>query len=263
MTCSDLYMEKGFAGEPVDHCLVIDAHGHWGWENSNFPFLDASVEATLATMDRLGVDVFCASSISACYGPAAVGNDIVAEAIRQCPERLFGYMNGDIRDRAGIAGELERRHREGFRGVKIHSFAAPYSHPNYDVIFAFANERKLPLLAHTWGDAGGELDLLLPAIEKYPDIHWLLAHAGACDVDKYIRLAAEHPSVFLETALSVAPRGLYKRFLEGGVIDKVMWGSDMHFMDPAQQIGRVLFAGIPPEAKEKVLGLNAKRALRL
>ena len=29
MTCSDVFVEKAFAGAPLDHCLVIDAHGHF------------------------------------------------------------------------------------------------------------------------------------------------------------------------------------------------------------------------------------------
>ena len=48
-----------------------------------------------------------------------------------------------------------------------------------------------------------------------------------------------------------------------GLVDRIVWGSDAMFMDGSQQIGRVLFAQIPPEDKEKILGLNARRALRL
>jgi hypothetical protein len=43
----------------------------------------------------------------------------------------------------------------------------------------------------------------------------------------------------------------------------VIWGSDAIFMGAPQQLGRVLFAQISDDDKTKILGLNAKRALRL
>lgn len=260
MTCSDLFVEKAFAGAPLDHCLVIDAHGHWGWENRNFPFPDASVESTIAAMDRMGIDLFCASAIASCYGRAEVGNRTVAEAVARRPDRFFGYMMADVGYRDRIMPQLERCWEAGFRGVKIHSSGGAYDHENYGLIFAFANERRLPVLAHTWGP---ELDLLEKAIGKYPDINWLMGHSGAAEVDKYIRFGRDYPSVFLETCFSVCPRGLIEQFVEAGLADKLIWGSDSHFMGAEQQIGRVVFAQIDPADKEKILGLNAKRALRL
>jgi len=260
VTCSDGFIEKAFAGEPLDECLVIDAHGHWGPENRDFPFPDASVESAIATMDHIGIDLFCASSIVGCYGYASFGNRSVIEALAARPDRFFGYMTANVRDRDTIGPELERCWDAGMRGVKIHSAAAAYDHPNHDLIFAFANERRMPLLAHTWG---GELDLLEPAIVKYPDINWLMGHSGFVDPDKYIRFGLDFENVFLETCCSVCPRGLIERFVEAGLADKIVWGSDMHFLGPESQLGRVLFAQIDPADKEKILGLNAKRALRL
>jgi predicted TIM-barrel fold metal-dependent hydrolase len=43
--------------------------------------------------------------------------------------------------------------------------------------------------------------------------------------------------------------------------DKVLWGSDQTSLNPAVQLGRVLFARLPPEHKAAILGLNAQRAL--
>jgi len=43
----------------------------------------------------------------------------------------------------------------------------------------------------------------------------------------------------------------------------VIWGSDAVFLNQASQLGRVLFAQIPVEAKRKILGLNARKVLGL
>ena len=49
---------------------------------------------------------------------------------------------------------------------------------------------------------------------------------------------------------------------EGGE-DRVLFGSDMPLLDGAQQIAKIVQAGISAEDKRKILGLNAKRLLKL
>jgi predicted TIM-barrel fold metal-dependent hydrolase len=41
--------------------------------------------------------------------------------------------------------------------------------------------------------------------------------------------------------------------------DRVLFGTDIPFMSPDQQIGRVLFARISDDEKRKILGVNALR----
>jgi predicted TIM-barrel fold metal-dependent hydrolase len=152
----------------------------------------------------------------------------------------------------------------GFRGVKIWSYGAkpglPYDHPNYQPVFEFANAYGLPVLAHTWG---AELDQLEPAIKTYPNITWLMAHTASSQKDKYIRFGKEFDNIYLELCFSPCPRGLVEELVSEGLTDKVVFGSDCTFMSATQQIGRVLFAQISPADKEKILGLNAMRALDL
>ena len=42
-------------------------------------------------------------------------------------------------------------------------------------------------------------------------------------------------------------------------MDKIVWGTDIVFMSGEQQLGKILFAGISPEDKVKILGANALR----
>lgn len=78
-----------------------------------------------------------------------------------------------------------------------------------------------------------------------------------------MRFAREFETVFVELCLSACPRGLVEHLVAAELEDKVVWGSDAVFLDQASQLGRVLFAQIPVEAKRKILGLNARRALGL
>ena len=263
MNKSSRFAEAGFAGKPIDHALVIDAHGHLG-TLPMLPIIDTTLESAVASLDRMGIDLFCVSSMPAIFGDAVRGNRIVEAAIQKYPDRFFGYMVVDAGYPEKIIPELERCLAAGFKGVKVWSYGAkpglPYDHPNYRPVFEFANAHKLPVLAHTWG---GELDQLEPYIRSCPNIHWLMAHTGSAQKEKYIRFGKEYPTVFLELCFSPCPRGLVEELVEQGLADKLVWGSDAIFMGAAQQLGRVLFAQISDADKEKILGLNAKRALRL
>ena len=163
-----------------------------------------------------------------------------------------------------MAAQLATGWAAGFRGVKVWSYGArpglPYNHPNYEPVFAYANEHAMPVLAHVFGP---ELDELAGHIKRYPRIRWLLAHIGSAELEKYIRFAREFPTVYVELCLSSCPRGLVEHLVAQGLEDKVIWGSDVVFLDQASQFGRVLFAQIPVEAKRKILGLNARKALGL
>ncbi|HIJ72758.1 MAG TPA: amidohydrolase family protein [Candidatus Hydrogenedentes bacterium] len=264
MTTGDRFVEKALEGEPIDQCTVIDIHGHIGPEAPDFPIADPGLEAMIASMDRMGIDLACVSGLPGLFGDAARGNRLVQNALERYPDRFWGYITVDIGYPKRIYPELERRLEVGFRGIKIWSTGLrpglPYDHPNYEGVFDFANVHRLPVLAHTWGD---ELDQLEPAIQRSTNVHWLLAHAGAQQVEKYVRFARTYPNVFLELAWSKCPRGLVEYFVDEGLADNVVWGSDATFLDAAQQLGRVLFAKISPRDKQKILGENAHRALRL
>ena len=76
-------------------------------------------------------------------------------------------------------------------------------------------------------------------------------------------MGRQYPNVYLELCFSPCPRALVEELVTAGLEDKLIWGSDAIFMDGAQQIGRVVFAQITPQQKAKILGLNARKALKL
>ena len=258
---SDPFLERGFRGLPIDCCPVIDAHGHLG-ECPSIALVDSTAASLLRAMDRMGIRMTAVSAVPALMGDAAYGNRLVEAAVRAHPDRFFGYMAADAGYPERIIPELERSLAGGCRGVKVWSSGErsglPYDHVNYLPIFEFAQAHRLPVLAHTWG---AELDQLEPAILRYPDITWLLAHTGSVDKPKYLRLGKLYPNVYLELCFSAAPRGLVEELVGEGLAEKLVWGSDAVFMSATQQIGRVLFAQIPPEDKARILGGNAMRAL--
>lgn len=263
MSTVDPFFAAGRAGQPVTGELLIDAHAHLG-QSCDFPVIRPYADSLVASMDRLGIQMSCVSSLPAIFGDAEHGNALVADAIKAYPDRLFGYFVVDVGYPEKVAAQLASAQALGFRGLKVWSYGArtglPYNHPNYEPVFAHANAHALPVLAHVFG---AELDELEGHIKRFPRARWLLAHVGSARLDDYMKFAREYPTVFIELCLSSCPRGLVEHLVAAGLEDKVIWGSDVVFLDQASQCGRVLFAQIPVAAKRKILGLNARRALGL
>lgn len=261
MNGADLFVEHGKAGTPLTDVFVADVHCHLG-QTRDLRLLESSAESLVHSMDLLGVDVAAPSSLAACLGGLDVqGNDEVIDAVQRYPDRIFGYMVANPYYPKAAERELQRCLRAGMRGIKVHTHVHPrYDDPGYDLVWEFAAEHGLPVLAHTWGEQISQLE---PHFTRYPAVTWLLAHSGVADRESYSRVARQHPNVFLETCYSGSPRGLIEYFVREGLEDKVLWGSDTSFLSMAPQFGRVLFAKITPTQKAKILGLNARRVLQL
>jgi len=259
----DYFSDCAHAGRTITDRPVIDAHAHIGCMSS-IAHLDASAESLIQVMDRIGIDRTCLSSYWAFLGYTAQGNNELIDAVQRHPDRLFGYMSVSVGYPEVIAPELQRCYEAGLRAVKIWSYGdrpgLPYDHPHYEIVFDFANEHHLPVLAHTWG---AELDHLDRAFQKYPHINWLLAHVGTADLPKYIRVANDYDHVYVETCFSRCPRGLLETLVDKVPLIKIIWGSDVPFLTSTHQIGRVLLARISESAKSAILFHNAVNALRL
>ena len=251
----DYFVTCGQMGKPLSDCLVIDAHAHIG-PVPMFPVLDSGIETLIGEMDRLGIDRSYVSGLPAVFCLAdRAGNDLVIDAMNRYPDRIRGYMALNTTQANTILPEMRRCYSLGIRAVKIYSNGGlRYDHPVYKTIFEFADEHSLPIMAHTWGD---ELDHLAEPIQEYSNIRWLLAHTGAKDLPKYIRLANEFGHVYLETSFSGCPRGLFEELVGKVPLHKIIWGSDQIFMSARNQIGRVLFSQILPQQKQTILGANA------
>jgi hypothetical protein len=120
----------------------------------------------------------------------------------------------------------------------------------------------LPVLLHTWGGANDKLREVRELAERYRRAPLILAHAGAAGSEQtFISLAREVPNVYLDLALSVAPRGIVERLVRGAGAERVTYGSDCCFLSLTHQIGKVLGAHVTEAEKLLVLGGNARRIL--
>lgn len=249
-------LERARAGESLADVGIIDLHAHFG--EVNFAVPDTSADGLIAVLDRVGVSQIAVSDMMVMSADVEFGNARVLEAMRSYPERILGYVAIWPQDPETVRARVTHWLSEGFFALKFHdSNGFSYLEEAYEPAYALANERRLLMLFHVWGKAE-QLDAVSRIAERYPQTSVLVAHTGAANEAAYIAAARAHPNLYLDLAYSAAPRGLVKRLVEAVGAERVVFGSDCYFYSLTQQIGRVLGADIPEEAKIRILSTNAR-----
>jgi predicted TIM-barrel fold metal-dependent hydrolase len=259
---TDPLRDRAVRGEPLDDILVIDNHCHLG-PHGGFYQPNPSAGGLVRTMDRIGIDQACVFSTLAITIDMSSGNDLSLAAAREFPERLLAYAAPDPHQPERVRDELRRCLDLGARGIKLHTqfHDYPFDGPAYAPAFELADAHRLPLISHGVGSP----ETLRRVARSYPNSHLIVAHVGAGTSDTrqdgLLEVAATEPNVYVDTGTSTAPFGAFARVVEKVGPDKVLYGSDTPWMCFTHQIGRILLAMIPLDAKKRILGGNLARLL--
>jgi predicted TIM-barrel fold metal-dependent hydrolase len=174
----------------------FDAHTHTGANDpDNFGSTDQELLDALALVDGRAV-VFTMHEPG---GYPAANDRVIAEA-ESSDGRLVPFCRVD--PHVGAVAEAERCAERGARGIKLHPRAERFAldHEEIDRLFAFANERRLPILVH----AGRGIPALgkhaFDLTGRYPDVRLILAHAGVSDLAWLWRHADERPNLLYDTS---------------------------------------------------------------
>ena len=248
---------------------VIDAHVHLGRTDA----LDCSVDLVLRAADRLGICQVCAMDLTAIYYEMREGNDLTAKAMRQHPDRIMGYATIlSPRFARQAVEEVVRCHETyGMQGVKIYSHPAqsgdlqPFTsvaEPDMLPVLEKAAELGLPVLAHCTPAEAQSL------ASRVPDVTLIVAHAGGTPVARgdwhgAIYVAERYPNILLETCSSTVDMGQVELAVERLGAERVIFGTDMFFLNPAPQLARITGAEISDDEKRLILGDNIRRLFGL
>jgi len=262
-------------GEPVDSPLItqwlapllvdlpglsfFDAHTHIG---SNDPdgarCTDDQLLSLLAPLDAKAV-VFAMQE----PGGYREANDTVLSCADASGGRLVPFCRLNPQD--DPVGEASRCIERGARGIKLHPRAEAFGLDEAVVreVFAFAHERRLPVLIH----AGRGIPALgahsLELATEFPESRVILAHAAVSDVSWIWSHLPEHPNVFIDTSwwnpidlvtlFAYAPPG------------QVLFASDAPYGMPAMNailtLRCAIQAGLSPDQLSAVAGDQLERIL--
>lgn len=240
---------------------VFDCHGHIG-VHPDFPAYQADADAMVAVMDQLNIERLAVTSTLACYNDCPRGNAEIEAVLRRHPDRFFGYITVNPNPPGQAVAELERW--KGFHRpplIKLHPalHKYPVHGEHYKPIWDYANQHEAVVLVHTWDSDPNCGPLLFPPIARaHPKARILLGHSGVTwrGIMQAMEAAEAAPNLFLDLASSQRHRLILEKCARRVGAERILFGSDMPFLEASMTLAHVLTAKISDAEKEKILRTN-------
>lgn len=162
--------------------------------------------------------------------------------------------------------------QNGCVGLKIHEDVQNISidHPQFAPIHKLTAEHQGFVLVHAghipWSDNTNHgPSRIRSVLEQHPQLFVVVAHLGLPDTVSYLGLMDEHPNLYLDTTMALAPGSPLRREFDIELLiphgDRILFGSDFPNLpyDYAQEFEplRVL----PESVRDAILFQNARRLL--
>jgi len=246
---------------------IWDCHGHLDPVRYHYIPGGGDAASLVAFMDRIGVRAACISHHLVVTGDLHEGNRLACEAASRYPGRLYVYLgyNPNYPAEYGIADLDRYAAHPSVVGIKFHTTThiANPDDPRYRPAFEYARDKGLMILSHTWGtrDIAGVARM----VREFPTVPFIMGHSGGYEfaaIYEALRVSRENENAYLDLCLSGMFDGEVELFVKEAGPGKVLFGSDIPFMDPRGNIGRVAFARVSDADKERILGANLRALLR-
>jgi hypothetical protein len=140
----------------------------------------------------------------------------------------------------------------------------PSSRPEYAYAFEFAQECGCPVTLHFWEDEAINHENITEILERYPKLKVILAHQGGGVRHMTIRTAKlmkQYDRLYIDTCGSLWNRLGIDEIADLVGSDRLCYGSDILFMEPRFEIGRIVFSGLPEETQRKIFSENYLKIL--
>lgn len=254
----DLYFEKRYP--------IIDAHLHGGPYRA-FAVHGGDGAGMVSEMDACGIDLGVVSSHCAIASDFKLGNDLTMQWVCENPDRLIGYCYVNPHYPAEVGAEIARCFATGhFRAIKIHpelNGDYPMDGPNYRSMWRYAAENRLTVLFHTYF-GGDRLEVIERLAGEYEDATFLVGHCALdLGLSKSVAMARRRPNMVLDITGPQRQNGVVEYLVGSLGADRLLYGSDMPFIDLGTMIGAVLHAQISDEEREQLLWKTAARIFKI
>jgi uncharacterized protein len=206
---------------------LVDVHAHLGEDASDGSRLDLA--GLLASMEAGGVTRTCAFPFQSPPGAGyAEANAEVLAADAASGGRVSAFCRSEPGER--FRAELSAALAAGACGIKLHTSLPgfDFSHPELEVAFALAAERRVPLLFHTGRAVPPLARDLARLLERNPGAQVVLAHCAIADL--HAVCALRHPNIRFDTSLWNALD--VRTLLAEAAPEQVVYGSDAPYYTP-------------------------------
>jgi predicted TIM-barrel fold metal-dependent hydrolase len=239
--------------------MIIDCHCHAGkgdrltapW-NTDAPIVPYLRRARSAGIDKTVVFAPFHSN----YNQA---NLQVARIVARFPRRLIGFAFVHAsRDAGRIFRMVERAHKWGFRGIKLHGFEAMPTREICEAARAF----RMPVLA----DVVGRAEVVDMFATQFPDVNFIIPHLGSFADDwrahqRVIDQLVRYPNVHADTS-GIRRFDYIVEAIKRAGAHKILFGSDGPWLHPGLELYKIRLLNLPAKQEALVLGGNLIRLLR-
>jgi predicted TIM-barrel fold metal-dependent hydrolase len=239
---------------------LVDVHAHLGEDASDGSRLDLA--GLLEWMDAGDVTRSCAFPFQVARGSGyAEANAEVLAAASAGGGRVVPFCRSEPGER--FRSELTAALDAGARGVKLHTSLPgfDFSHPDLEVAFVLAAERRVPLLFHTGRAVPPLARDLAGLLARHPGAQVVLAHCAIADL--HALCALRHPNIRFDSSLwNVLD---VRALLAEAAPEQVLYGSDAPYYTPigtqAKLFLQLAAAGASDAERRCVAAGSAERLL--
>lgn len=217
------------------------------------------------------------------YLGALVPNDYVARYVKADPEKLIGFAGIDPTEPGALDDLIVAREELKLRGLAISPSGQDF-HPTDTramQIYEEAAKHKMPVVFHPGGllNVQSKLEYARPFLideiaRSFPDLRIIIAQLGQPWIDECVVLIGKHANVYADiSGLMIRQWPAYNALVAAfqyGVIDKLLFGSDFPYSDPADCIENlysinqlVQGTNLPLIPREALRGILERDALDL
>ena len=253
--------------------MIIDAHCHLG-VSPQFFVPDPSLATMLRLMDRIGIERAIAAPMPSLLGQAELGWREGLQAYRESRGRILLYAVFDPLSPASREFVGQSLEEPAAVGIKIHPSLSqcPADDDRWRPVWELAAAKQVPILTHSWciSDYNPTQRHSQPAqfaryVREFPGVSLILGHSGG----RYeghlaaAALARQWANVYLDLSGDCYGLGLVEYLVAEVGADRILFGSDLTWVDPRTQLGMVLEAEISDSDKACILRDNALKLFRI
>ncbi len=222
-----------------------------------------TIRNLLDNMKRGGIDF----TVMANFAPPKIlhDNNLWSISVSQTNKELVPLVSFHPDMEEDLGTLFEQYLNMGAKGIKIHPMAQGFEpdHRALQEVYRLCNELSFPVVFHCGRVSNARLNeyadlcMIMPVIDKYPDIPVILTHMADGNIEDVVYLAGNYKNVFFDTSIVITG---YPPILNA---NEPSWVEDSTVLDVVNRIGaeRMLFGsdypwGSPIHDTERFFGMN-------
>ncbi len=231
------------------------------------PTTEATVASNIRKMDECGIGLSVVCSIATNARQLAKVNSFAID-VNDFSTRLTALGSAHP-DSEMLEDELQRLIDHDIHGIKIHPEYSPYyiDSPEWEKVFALCEEMGIFVVTHAGYDfispdrIAATPERLACVLDRHPNLTLVAAHLGGNrlwdEVEKHL---CGRKNLYFDTALLAAegadPKKALSIIRKHGT-DRILFGSDMPWSDPAAELAFVRSLGLTEKETKEIGEENA------